>query len=106
MSHRTPETSQRLGAGSPTNMSPEQAKEELHGLNDRLAGYIEKVLSLKEENTKLTAEINVVKITKQEEVDNLRSWTEKELWEAKKKIALLQNENKENAALADEYRKK
>lgn len=112
-SPRTPASSERFGAASPTKMNRVQEKEELQHLNDRLAVYIDRVRSLEETNSKLSAEINMTKTRTQTEVDSVRSLFESELADARrlldetaKEKAREQIENRKNAALADEYKKK
>ena len=112
-SPRTPASTERFGAASPTKMTRVQEKEELQHLNDRLAVYIDRVKSLEESNSKLTAEITMTKTRTQTEVDNVRSMFESELADARrllddtaKEKAREQIENRKNAALADEYKKK
>lgn len=112
-SPRTPASTERLGAASPTKMTREQEKEELQHLNSRLAVYIDRVNSLEETNNKLTAEITVTKSRTQTEVENVRNSFESELSDARKLLdetakekAREQMENRKNAALADELKKK
>lgn len=112
-SPRTPASAERLGAASPTKMTRMQEKEELQHLNDRLAVYIDRVKSLEEANSKLTAEITMTKTRTQTEVDNVRSLFESELADARrlldetaKEKAREQIENRKNAASADEFKKK
>lgn len=112
-SPRTPASSERLGAASPTKMTRVQEKEELQHLNDRLAVYIDRVKSLEEMNTKLTAEITLIKSRTQTEVESVKSSFESELADARrlldetaKEKAREQMENRKNAALAEDYKKK
>lgn len=112
-SPRTPMSSERLGAASPTKMTRLQEKEELQHLNDRLAVYIDRMKFLEESNSKLTAEINITKNRTQTEVDNVRSLFESELADARRLLdetakdkAREQIENRKNAALADDFKKK
>lgn len=112
-SPRTPASSERLEAASPTKMTRLQEKEELQHLNDRLCVYIDRVKSLEESNSKLTAEITMTRTRTKTEVDNVRSMFESELADARglldhtaKEKAREQIENRKNAALADEYKKK
>lgn len=112
-SPRTPASSERLGAASPTKMTRLQEKEELQHLNDRLCVYIDRVKSLEESNSKLSAEITMTRTRTKTEVDNVRSLFESELADARrllddtaKEKAREQIENRKNAALADEYKKK
>ena len=94
-------------------MTREQEKEELQHLNSRLAVYIDRVNALEETNNKLTAEITVTKSRTQTEVENVRNSFESELSDARKLLdetakekAREQMENRKNAALADELKKK
>lgn len=112
-SPRTPASSGRLEAASPTKMTRLQEKEELQHLNDRLAVYIDRVKFLEETNSKLTAEISMMTSTKQSEVDSVRNSLEAELRDVRRLLdeiakdkAREQIENKKNAALADEFKKK
>ncbi|CAH3169321.1 unnamed protein product [Porites lobata] len=112
-SPRTPAPSERLGAASPIKMNRVQEKEELQHLNDRLAVYIDRVRSLEEANTKLTAEITMTKSRTKTEVETVKGMYESELADARrlldetaKEKAREQIENRKNAALADDYKKK
>lgn len=112
-SPRTPAPSERLGAASPIKMNRIQEKEELQHLNDRLAVYIDRVRSLEEANTKLTAEITMTKSRTKTEVETVKGMYESELADARrlldetaKEKAREQIENRKNAALADDYKKK
>lgn len=82
-------------------------------MNDRLAVYIDRVKSLEEMNTKLTAEITLIKSRTQTEVESVKSSFESELADARrlldetaKEKAREQMENRKNAALAEDYKKK
>lgn len=82
-------------------------------MNDRLAVYIDRVKFLEETNSKLTAEITMITSTKQSEVDTVRNSLEAELRDVRRLLdeiakdkAREQIENKKNAALADEFKKK
>ena len=112
-SPRTPASSERPEAASPSNMTREQEKEELQHLNDRLTVYTDKVRSLKEQNRELTVKITSIRTQTQEEVASVRSKFESELADARrladdiaKEKAREQIENRKNAGLADEYKKK
>lgn len=95
---------------SPTRLNRQQEKEELSGLNDRLANYIDKVRSLETENSKLTLQIRTYEETSNREVVNLKALYERELADARKilddtakekaKLQLEANKYKEDA---DEY---
>lgn len=112
-SPRTPAPSERFGAASPTKMTRLQEKEELQHLNDRLAVYIDRVKSLEESNSKLTAEITLTKSRAQTEMESVKKSFESELADTRrlldetaKEKAREQMENRKNASLADEYMKK
>lgn len=98
-------------------------EEELKRLNERLDFYIKKVKTLEktnneltaeknileESNKKLTGEVTVWKITKDTEIKQFQSRLEEtnRLYdEMLKERARLHNENRKNATLADEYKKK
>ena len=112
-SPRTPASSERPGAASPIKMNRVQEKEELQHLNDRLAVYIDRVRYLEEDNTKLTAEITMTKSRTKTEVETVKGMFESELADARRLLdetarekAREQIENRKNAALADDYKKK
>lgn len=112
-SPRTPASSERIGAASPTKMSREQEKDELQHLNSRLAVYIDRVNALEESNSKLTAEITLTKSRTRTEVENVKNSFESELADARrlldetaKEKAREQMENRKNASVADEFKKK
>lgn len=101
----------------------EKKEEELKRLNERLDFYIKKVKTLeetnsqltaeknilKESNKKLTAEVTVWKTTKDTEIKQFESRLEEanRLYdEMLKERARVHNENRKNATLADEYKKK
>lgn len=112
-SPRTPASSERIAAASPTKMSREQEKDELQHLNSRLAVYIDRVNALEESNNKLTAEITLTKSRTRTEVENVKNSFESELADARrlldetaKEKAREQMENRKNASVADEFKKK
>lgn len=101
----------------------EKKEEELKRLNERLDFYIKKVKTLEETNSqltaekktleesneKLTAEFTVWKTTKDTEIKQFKSRLEEanRLYdEMLKERARLHKENRKNATLADEYKKK
>ena len=90
--------------------------DELKQLNERLDIYIKKVKTLEDSNSqlteekkKLTAEITIWKTSKETEIKQFESRledTNRLYEEILRERARLQNENRKNAALADEYKKK
>jgi len=56
---------------SPLQLSRLQEKEQLVGLNDRLATYIEKVRSLEAENSRLHVQVREVEVIERKEKENL-----------------------------------
>lgn len=113
ISPRTPASSARVEVASPTKMTRIQEKEELQHLNDRLAVYIDRVKFLEETNSKLTAEITVITSKKQTEIETVRNSLEAELRDVRRLLdevakdkAREQIENKKNAALVEEFKKK
>lgn len=58
---------------SPTCHSRIMEKQELQSLNDRLAGYIDRVRFLESENSRLTVEIKTVRETVTRESSNIKS---------------------------------
>lgn len=94
-------------------MSREQEKDELQHLNSRLAVYIDRVNALEESNNKLTAEITLTKSRTRTEVESVKNSFESELADARrlldetaKEKAREQMENRKNASVADEFKKK
>jgi lamin B len=73
-----------------------QEKSELAGLNDRLAGYIDKVRSLETENSRLTKQVQTQEEVVTREVTNIKALYEGELSDARK---LLDETSKEKAKL-------
>lgn len=58
---------------SPTRHSRISEKLELQGLNDRLAGYIDRVRFLESENNRLTVEVKTVRESVTRESSNIKS---------------------------------
>ncbi|XP_043217862.1 lamin-C-like [Amphibalanus amphitrite] len=81
---------------SPTRTSRLQEKEQLAGLNDRLAAYIEKVRNLELENSRLTHQVRSSQEVVTREVSNIKSLYESELADARR---LLDETAKERAKL-------
>ncbi|XP_031630619.1 lamin-C-like isoform X2 [Contarinia nasturtii] len=69
---------------SPTRHSRISEKLELQSLNDRLAGYIDRVRFLEAENNRLVVEVKTVKETVTRESSNIKSMYENELADARK----------------------
>lgn len=101
----------------------EKKEEELKRLNERLNFYIKKVKTLEETNSQLTAEKNILKESNKKLTAELTVWkttkdTEIKQFESRleeanrlydeilKERARVHNENRKNATLADEYKKK
>lgn len=94
----------------------EKKEDELKQLNERLDVYIKKVKTLEDSNSHLTdekkkliAEITVLKTSKEKEIKQFESRLEdvNRLYdEILRERAHLHTENRKNAALADEYKKK
>lgn len=94
----------------------EKKEDELKQLNERLDVYIKKVKTLEDSNSHLTdekkkliAEITVLKTSKEKEIKQFESRLEdvNRLYdEILRERARLHTENRKNAALADEYKKK
>lgn len=105
---RTYQTSSSGGAGdstqspfrgrspSPARISRLQEKDQLTGLNDRLAAYIDHIRSLETENQKLHVQVQTFEETSQREVSNIKELYEKELSAARK---LIDDLSKDNAQL-------
>lgn len=98
---------------SPARISRLQEKEELQGLNDRLAAYIDKVRHLENENSRLMVAVKSTEETVTREVTSIKSLYENELEEARKVLddtakekAKLQIEASKLKADADEWRSK
>lgn len=69
---------------SPTRHARINEKLELQGLNDRLAGYIDRVRFLEQENQRLTVEVRTTRETVTRETSNIKSMFEHELADARK----------------------
>nr|CAD7589357.1 unnamed protein product [Timema genevievae] len=78
---------------SPTRISRIQEKEELQGLNDRLADYIDRVRQLELENNKLRREVHTIDEIKKSEVTNVKVMFEQELSELRKSLDELAGNN-------------
>lgn len=94
----------RMRPPSPTMISRIQEKQELAGLNDRLAQYIDRVRFLENENQQLSTQVRSVEETISRERTNIKALYEAELAEARK---LLDDLAKEKARLqidADKYK--
>jgi len=101
------------GIKSPNVRSRVMEKEELSGLNDRLATYIDRMRFLEHQNSKLSAEISTSKESVSREIGNVKALYEAELAEARKLLddtskekALLQLENKKLSALTEDLHQK
>ncbi|XP_059163455.1 lamin-B2-like [Physella acuta] len=98
-------SSRRSGAGrppSPARLSRMQEQEELQGLNDRLAAYIDKVRSLEAENSRLAYQVKSTEEVVRREVTSVKTLYESELAELRK---LLDETAKEKARLQIEANK-
>lgn len=98
-------SSRRSGAGrppSPARLSRMQEQEELQGLNDRLAAYIDKVRSLEAENSRLAYQVRSTEEVVRREVTSVKTLYESELAELRK---LLDETAKEKARLQIEANK-
>lgn len=69
---------------SPTRHSRIVEKQELQQLNDRLAGYIDRVRFLESENSRLTVEVRTARETVTRESSNIKQMFEHELADARK----------------------
>lgn len=97
--------SRRSGIGrppSPARLSRHQEQEELQGLNDRLAAYIDKVRSLESENQRLSHQVRSTEEIVKREVTSVKTLYESELAELRK---LLDETSKEKARLQIEANK-
>jgi lamin B len=83
-----------MSAVSPSRVKRAQEKEELRGLNQRLVSYISHVKQLKDENSKLQAEVTTSKEVTIKEVDSIKDMYETELTDARR---LLDETAKEKA---------
>lgn len=75
LSHAAPDAAStpRHRTQSPTRQSRISEKLELQSLNDRLAGYIDRVRFLETENNRLTKEVKTVHETVTRESSNIKS---------------------------------
>lgn len=78
---------------SPARLTRLQEKDELTGLNDRLAAYIDHIRSLERDNERLTVQIQTFEETSKREVDNVKGLYEKELAAARKLVDEIAKEN-------------
>ena len=96
----TPSTSKttpgRARPPSPTSITRAQEKDELAGLNDRLAAYIDRVRFLEGENSRLSKIIQTQEETVTRETSNIKGLYESELADARR---LLDETSKEKAGL-------
>ena len=115
----TPSTSSEASPGrrarspSPARISRLQEKEELQGLNDRLAAYIDRVRFLENENNRLQVAVRSTEETVTREVSSIKNLYETELEDARKLLddtakekARLQIEASKLKAEADEWKSK
>ncbi|CAG5131734.1 unnamed protein product [Candidula unifasciata] len=89
---------------SPARLTRMQEQEELQGLNDRLAAYIDKVRSLESENSRLALQVRSTEEVVRREVTSVKTLYESELAELRK---LLDETAREKARLqieANKYR--
>ncbi|KAK0070284.1 lamin-B1 [Biomphalaria pfeifferi] len=99
-------TSRRSGGSgrppSPARLTRIQEQEELQGLNDRLAAYIDKVRSLEAENNRLSYQVKSTEEVVRREVTSVKTLYESELAELRK---LLDETAKDKARLQIEVNK-
>ena len=69
---------------SPARCTRQQEQEDLQGLNDRLANYIDKVRYLEAENNRLTVQIQSTEETVKREVSSVKQLYESELNDARR----------------------
>ena len=74
----------RFRPPSPTTISRIHEKDELAGLNDRLATYIDKVRQLENENDRLVRQIQTTESTVSRETSKIKGLYEGELADARK----------------------
>ncbi|KAK7465184.1 hypothetical protein BaRGS_00037647 [Batillaria attramentaria] len=87
---------------SPARTTRQQEQEELQGLNDRLANYIDRVRYLEAENNRLTTQITSTEEVVKREVSSVKNLYESELADARR---LLDETAKEKARLQIEANK-
>ena len=95
----TPSTSRSPGRArppSPTTITREHEKNELAGLNDRLASYIDRVRFLEGENSRLSRVIQMQEETVTKETSGIKAMYDGELRDARR---LLDETAKEKAKL-------
>ena len=87
---------------SPARTTRQQEQEDLQGLNDRLANYIDKVRFLEAENSRLSTQIQSTEEVVKREVSSVKSLYESELSDARR---LLDETAKEKARIQIEANK-
>ena len=109
----SPLGSPRFYGSSPTFRSRLDEKETLQNLNDRFAVYIERMRTLEDRNSSLTAEITTWKEKEKNEVNEVRTMYESELSNARvlldeisKEKSRVELENNRNVTLAADLLKK
>merc|ERR1712038_1152166 len=75
-----------------SRLSRKEEKQSLQNLNNRLAGYIDKVRSLQQENNRLTRVVEKYELTKSSEVTHIKEMYDKQVEDLK---AALDNMNKQ-----------
>ncbi|XP_076443906.1 lamin-B1.S-like [Babylonia areolata] len=99
----TPGTSRRSERSpSPLRATRQQEQEELQGLNDRLANYIDKVRFLEAENSRLSTQVQSTEEIVKREVSSVKSLYESELADARR---LLDDTAREKARIQIEANK-
>ena len=89
---------------SPARLTRMQEKEQLQGLNDRLAAYIDRVRFLEAENSRLSVQVRSTEETVTREVTSIKSLYESELAEARKLLGKLAKEKAKLHIDADKYK--